>query len=278
MATDRAAFHVRDRWALVTGASAGIGLAYARVAAEHGFDLVLTARRKPRLDELAQELERTYGRRTFVVPADLAEPDAPQRLFDAVQQQGITVDMLVNNAGFGSRGYFRKTQWKDHAAFLQVMVTSVVHLTHLFEPGMVERGWGKIVHIASLAGLMPGSAGRTLYGPAKAFLIKFAEGLSGEHDEDGVTVTAVCPGFTYSEFHDVVGNRDAVSRLPKLMWMDADTVARQAYEAAMQGRVVLVNGAPNRALAALMKHFPDRLARELTRRGAPRAGAADDQT
>jgi len=276
MAMDRASFQVKDRWALVTGASAGIGLAYARVAAEHGFDIVLTARREKRLEELAREIERTYGRQTCVIPADLADPDAPQRLFDAVQHEGIAVDMLVNNAGFGSRGYFRRTEWKDHAAFLQVMVSSVVHLTHLFEPGMVDRGWGKIVHIASIAGLMPGSAGRSLYGAAKAFLIKFAEGLAGEHDRDGVTVTAVCPGFTYSEFHDVVGNRDAVSRLPKLMWMDANTVAREAYVAAMEGRVVVVNGAPNRALAVLMKHAPERLARELTRRGAPRAGDADD--
>jgi len=276
MASDRASFHVKDRWALITGASAGIGLAYARVAAAHGFDLILTARREKRLEELAAELERNHGRRAIVIPADLAEPDAPQRLFDAVQQEGVAVDMLVNNAGFGSRGYFRRTEWKDHAAFLQVMVSSVVHLTHLFEPGMVERGWGKIVHIASLAGLMPGSAGRTLYGPAKAFLIKFTEALAQEHRGDGVTVTAVCPGFTYSEFHDVVGTREAVSRLPKVMWMDADTVAREAYAAAMEGRVVVVNGAPNRAIAALMKHAPDRIARELTHRGAPRNGDADD--
>ncbi|MEM1033685.1 MAG: SDR family oxidoreductase [Myxococcota bacterium] len=276
MGTEYAAHHVRDRWALVTGASAGIGLAYARVAAAHGFDLVLTARREARLKELATELERDHGRKALVVPADLAEPDAPQRLFDAVQQAGVSVDMLVNNAGFGSRGYFRKTEWKDHAAFLQVMVTSVVHLTHLFEPGMQARGWGKIVHIASLAGLMPGSAGRTLYGPAKAFLIKFAEALAQEHQDDGVTVTAVCPGFTYSEFHDVVGNRDAVGRLPKLMWMEAETVAQEAFAAAMEGKVVVVNGAPNRAIATLMKHAPAAVARELTRRGAPRAGGADE--
>jgi short-subunit dehydrogenase len=256
----------KGRWALVTGASAGIGSAFAQVFAEHGFSLVLSARREDRLRELARELEDRHGVGTLVVPDDLADPLAPQRIYQACETKGVTVDALVNNAGYGARNSFSDAPWRDHAAFLQVLVTSVVHLTHLFQPGMVERGWGRILNVASIAGLLPGAPRRTLYGPAKAFVVKFSEALALEHNGDGVHVTAVCPGFTYSEFHDVVGNREQVSRLPKFLWMDADTVARQGYAAVMRGDPVYVNGAVNRAVSALSRLMPQRAARVLIRR------------
>lgn len=264
-----------DRWALITGASAGIGREFARVFAREGFHVVLVARREKRLGELARELEHATGVRTLVVADDLADPAAPERIFAAVRAEGVHVDALVNNAGFGSRGYFRRTAWVDHAAFLQVMVTAVVHLTHLFEPGMLERRYGRILNVASVAGLLPGSAGRTLYAAAKSFVVKFSEALALEHQNDGVHVTALCPGLTYSEFHDVVGNRDEMRKIPKLMWMDAETVARQGFEAVMAGKTVAVSGTPNRALAAVAKIVPEPLALELARRSARRTGAPE---
>ncbi len=254
------------RWALVTGASAGIGAAFARVLAEHGFGVVLSARREERLVALAAELSSAHGVPTEVLPADLAEADAPERMAQTLVDRGVAVDLLVNNAGFGNERPFTATSWEDHAVFLQVMVTSLVHLTHALLPGMVERGFGRVVNVASLAGLIPGTPRRTLYGPAKAFVVKFSEALAAEHRGDGVHVTALCPGFTYTEFHDVVGNRAQMNELPKWLWMDADTVAREGYAAVMRGDAVWVNGLQNRVIAALARLSPPALARELLAR------------
>jgi hypothetical protein len=263
----------RGRWALVTGESAGIGRAFAQVLAEEGFSLVLTARREERLEALARDLQRDQGVDARVLAADLGDPSAPPRLREALHSQGISIDVLVNNAGFGSRGAFDERPWYEHAAMIQVLVTAVAHLTHLLLPDMVERRWGRILNVASLAGLLPGAPKRTLYGAAKAFVIKFSEALSLEHLGDGVHVTAVCPGFTYSEFHDVVGTRGKVAKLPDFLWMDAMTVARQGYAAAERGDPVYVNGLANRAVSLLGKLAPRRAALAMIRRQALRLSA-----
>lgn len=254
--------------ALVTGASAGIGKAFAQQLAERGYDLVLTARRRERLDELGRELSARHGVRAEVVSADLAQKEAPQAIFDELERRGIAVDALVNNAGYGIPRPFAKTTWQEQADFLQVLVTSVAHLTHMFLPGMLAREHGHIINIASLAGLIYGAPGNTLYGAAKSFVIKFTESLSLELDKSGVHATAVCPGFTFSEFHDVNGTRQRVKNLPGAMWMDADTVARQGIEAALHGRVVYVNGGVNKLIAQAMRHLPAPLARGLVQRQA----------
>ncbi len=263
------------RTALVTGASAGIGVALARVFAEHGFDVVLTARREDRLRAVAEEIAAKFGVKATAVAADLADPSAPGRLFDELGRRGIAVDALVNNAGYGVPGKLAKSAWATHRAFLEVMVNAVVHLTHLFEVGMKERRYGRIVNVASLAGLIPGSAGHTLYGAAKSFLVKFSESLALEHVDDGVNVTALCPGFTYSEFHDVLGNRNLVSKLPSYLWMDADAVAKQGYAAVMAGRVLCVPGTVNRAIASVTKLVPEPLALRIMQRQAKRIRIGD---
>ncbi len=249
-----------QRTALITGASAGIGRAFAIELAKDGYDLVLTARRLERLEELRDELEEAHGVTCHAVQADLADPAAPERLVERTRELGVTVDFVVNNAGFGVPGYFVRTKWADQQVFLQVMLTAVAHLTHLVLPGMVERGFGRIVNVASLAGLVPGSAGHTLYGATKSFLVKFSESLTLELGGSGVHACAVCPGFTYSEFHDVVGNRGQVSKLPGFMWMDAETVARQGIDAVERGDAVYVNGLVNRTIATVVKHAPSKLA------------------
>ena len=252
--------------ALVTGASAGIGAAIARVFAANGFDLVLTARRVDRLEALAAELRARHGCAVRVIAADLADPAAPARIFDEVTQSGLVVDALVNNAGYGLPGRFLSSPWADHRAFIQVMITAVADLCHRFAPGMAERERGWIINVASTAGLVPGSAGHTLYGAAKSLVIRFSESLALELRPQGVNVTALCPGFTYSEFHDVNDMRAQVSRLPKWMWMDADTVARQAYDAVMRGDVVYINGRVNRAMVVLVRHTPDWLVKKFLKR------------
>ena len=248
------------RWALVTGASAGIGAAIARELASRGTNLVLTARRRDRLDGLARELAQAHAIRAECVAADLADARAPGYLCAEIQRHGIAVDVLVNNAGYGVPGHYQSKPWNVHAAFLQVMVTAPCELVHRLLPGMQERGYGRIVNVASLAGLIPGSAGHTLYAASKAFLIKFSQSLALENTRRGVNVCALCPGFTYSEFHDVTGTRSIVSKMPGWMWLSAGEVARQGIDAVERGEAVWVTGRVNRAIKTLAKLLPDRLA------------------
>jgi short-subunit dehydrogenase len=147
-----------------------------------------------------------------------------------------------------------------HAEFLQVMVTVPCELAHRLLPAMQKRGYGRIVNVASLAGLIPGSAGHTLYAATKAFLIKFSQSLALENAARGVNVCALCPGFTYSEFHDVTGTRSIVSKMPGWMWLGAEQVAREGLDAVERGEAVWVTGRVNRTIKALMKLLPDRFA------------------
>ncbi len=249
----------QKKTALVTGASSGIGEAFAEVFAANGFDVVIVARREDRLRAVASRIERQYGARAHVIAADLSRRGAVSQLYDEVCTRGIAVDALVNNAGYGVPGVFTASPWERHEAMLQLMLTGVAELTHVVLPGMVERRYGRIVNVASLAGLVPAPAGHTLYGATKAFLIKFSESLAAEARPYGVHVTALCPGFTLSEFHDVTGTRAKVSRMPGWLWMDAPTVARQGFEAVMAGTPLYVNGRVNRTLALLARHVPQRL-------------------
>ncbi len=255
-----------NRVALITGASAGIGAAFARVFAAHGFDLVLAARREDRLRGLAADLEQAHGIRAHVFRIDLAEREAPARLCADLAAAHLTVDALVNNAGYGVPGSFSSVSWQRHADFMQVLLVSLTELTYRLLPGMVERGYGRIINVASLAGLLPAPAGHTLYAATKSFVIRFSEALSCEVSHRGVYVTAVCPGFTFSEFHDVTGTRAMMRGLPSWMWMDAATVAQQGYRAVMAGRAVYVNGRVNTAIATLARYLPQRLVYALNQR------------
>ena len=254
------------RTALITGASSGIGEAFADVFAAEGFDLVITARREDRLRALAGRLEQRYGRRVHVITSDLAKRDAADRLCAELAARGIQIDALVNNAGYGVPGAYAASPWARHDEFLQVMVTAVSELTYRLLPGMVERGYGRIINVASLAGLVPPPAGHTLYGASKAFVIKFSEALAHEVRRAGVHVTAICPGFTLSEFHDVTGTREQMKRLPPWMWMTAPEVARQGFDAVMAGTPVYINGRLNRAIAALVRYMPQGIVQSIGRR------------
>jgi short-subunit dehydrogenase len=253
------------RTALITGASAGIGAEFARELARDGFDLVLVARRKDRLDKLAAELKSEFGITTCSLAFDLGDPSAPGNIAAELQRQKITIDMLVNNAGSGIAKTFKDADWHMHAQLIQVQVTAAAQLTHLLLPSMIERGYGRIVHLASLAGLLPGAPTSTLYAAAKSFLVKFSESLSAELQGTGVHVCAVCPGFTLTEFHDVMGTRGVVSKLPSFMWLDARSVARQGIDAVMRDETVFVPGPINRLVAGFMRHLTPGRARQLMR-------------
>ena len=248
-------------YALITGASSGIGAAIAREYARRGVPLILTARRVERLQALADELRPQVE--VVTLAADLADPQAPAALHAEIAARGLHVAYLVNNAGYGVPGRYLSADWKTHADSLQVMLTAVCELTHRFLPAMEAAGHGRIINVASLAGLVPASAGHTLYGATKAFLIRFSECLAMETHAKGVHVCALCPGFTYTEFHDVNGMRERVSKLPKLLWLDAGTVARLGVEAVERGQTRCVTGRANRIVAGLSKYLPDALARAL---------------
>jgi hypothetical protein len=247
-----------DRHALVTGASSGIGAEIAREYARRGKPLVLVARRLDRLDALAAELRSRVDVQT--IACDLADPAAPAALQAECAARGLRIDTLVNNAGFGVPGRYLAKDWATHQASLQVLLVAVCELTHRFLPDMESEGHGRILNVASLAGLVPPTAGHTLYGPTKAFLIRFSETLAKEVRPKGVHVTALCPGMTYTEFHDVNGMRATVSKLPKGIWLDAATVARMGVDAVEAGTTRIVTGRANRLIAALSKYLPDALA------------------
>lgn len=233
----------------------------ARVYARAGWDVVLTARRQKALEAIAADLTGTWGATVTVLPFDLAQPDAAAALAAELVERGLVIDGLVNNAGFSRTTGFLATQPVDHSAMIQVMLTAPIELSRLLLPGMVERGYGRVLNVASLAGLMPATGGDTLYGPIKSFLIKASAGLHLELQGTGVHVTALCPGYTLTEFHDVNGSREQVSSAyPAWMWQTAEHVARVGYMAVEANRVRVVPGAMNNILAAIPKLLPDSLA------------------
>jgi len=256
----------QPRTALITGASAGIGAAFADVFASHGFNLVITARREDRLQQVAEDIRKRHGVRVAAIAADHSRRQTPRELVEAIGQLGLTIDALVNNAGYGVPGSYVSSPWERHGDMLQVMVVGLAEMTHRFLPGMLARGYGRIINVASLAGLVPAPAGHTLYAASKALVIKFSEALAHEVSRDGVHVTAVCPGFTISEFHDVTGTREQMKQLPPWMWMDAPTVARQGYDAVMAGVPIYINGRVNRTIEKLVRYVPQTLVRKIGRR------------
>jgi short-subunit dehydrogenase len=248
------------RLCLVTGASAGIGAAFARLYAQKGWNLALTARRAERLEALAAELRQAHGVEAVALPADLADPAAPAVLAAALAERGLVVDGLINNAGYGLTGAYEANTWEAERANLQVMLMAMCELTRHLAPGMMQRGYGRIINVSSLAGLAPGGPGHALYAATKAFGVRFSQSLHLEAKALGVHVTALCPGFTFSEFHDVNGTREAMSAgLPRFVWQDAETVARAGYAAVEKNRAVCVPGLVNKLGALAAKLTPEPL-------------------
>ncbi len=245
----------RGRWALVTGASAGIGQEFVRQLSDAGANVVLVARRRERLEQLSALLQ-SHGKKTVVLPVDLSDPDAPETIVAFLKEQGIVIDILVNNAGFGLTGTYVKTAWEDQESFLRLMVGSYAELTHRLLPSMVDRGYGRIINVASVAGLIPPAAAHTLYGPSKAFLVSFSQALAAECSDSGVNVSALCPGFTYTEFHDVTGTRAEVSKMPQFLMMQVGRTVHGALRAVEKNRTVYVPGAIYKFLTWLSQTLP----------------------
>ncbi len=222
----------QGKWALVTGASAGIGEAIAVELAQAGVNLVLTARRRDRLDQLADRLRTQYSIQAQVLVSDLTQPDAPQQIFDATEGAGLAVEVLINNAGFGEYGEFLHSNVEAQLSMVQVNCAAVVHLSRLFLPRMVERRSGGLMIVASTAAYQPVPYLAT-YGATKAFDRMLAEALAQEVKRYGVRVSALCPGPTESEFDQVAGTRSGDKR-PR----------QSSVEVAQRGLEGLVAGKP----------------------------------
>ena len=269
MVQEKSSLDNQKPWALVTGASAGIGAEFCRQLAAAGYQLVMVARREDKLTALADELKAQHAANSLIIAADLSKTDASRMIVERLEQEGVEIDYLVNNAGYGIPGSFHVPSWQEHADFIQVMMTAVCELTWRLLPGMQERGRGHIVNVASIAGIAPASAGHTLYGASKAYLIKFSESLALENVKTGVKVCALCPGFTYSEFHDVSGTREMISKLPGYLWLDARDVVADTLKAmsAEKVKLLVIPGTQYKFTAFISRYLPW-LAKKLSARTA----------
>lgn len=244
--------------ALITGASAGLGEAFARLLAAEGLDLMLVARRAERLHELASTLRAQHGVRVVVCPVDLSAPDSALYLQTQASAANFQVDVLINNAGLAEPVSFLKLPVENVRAMIEVMMTGPTELTHRFSHGMVSRGWGRVLNVSSLAAFAPNSPGM-LYTGIKSYVLNMSQALDMQLKPQGVHVTALCPGFTWTEFHDTQGTRDWANRLPGFVWQDAETVVKAGWQAVSEGTPVCVPGAVNKTVAALTRIMPERL-------------------
>jgi hypothetical protein len=256
------------RLALITGASAGIGAAFASAYGRLGYDLALVARRKDRLEALAAKLAEAHGVEAFALPADLAQAQAETPIMAGLAHRGRHVDVLVNNAGFGIPRAFTDAPWSEQRDFLMSMALAPCALAYAAIPGMVERRWGRIINVASIAGFAPGVAGNTLYPGVKSLMIKFSQALDAEYRAAGLKVTALCPGTTRTEFAAEAGYQHLLNPSAQRFAQAPDEVVGAAIRGNEAGRVIVIPGWTNRLAVALMRGLPEPLVRAAINAGA----------
>ena len=244
--------------ALITGASGGIGYELAKVFAANNHDLILVARGIDKLQRIQDELTQTHNLRVHVMACDLSQTDAPQRLFERVQQQLLTVDVLVNNAGFGDYGPFADCDWGKQSALMQLNMVSLTQLTRLCLPLMLERGYGKILNVSSTAAFQPGPFMATYYA-SKSYVMSFTEALAHEVKGTGVTATVLCPGPTGGTDFQTRADLGDVDFFKKFKLPTASEVAQFGYAALERNQVVAVHGLFNQLLVFTNRLMPRQL-------------------
>ena len=245
--------------ALITGASSGIGEAFAKALAAKGTNLVLVARSGDKLKKLASELSKQFNIDAQVLVADLSDPKAPQKVFSAATKKGRSVGILINNAGFGTRGRFHSLPPDKEYSEIMVNVAAVVSLTHLFLPSMVRKKEGIIINVASTGAFQPVPF-MAVYGATKAFVLSFSEALWAEYRREGIRVVALCPGETQTNFEKVVGNRQGVFRRKR----SAESVVQTALRALERGKSYVIDGGMNYLLANFVRFAPRSSAARMT--------------
>ncbi|MBW4520054.1 MAG: SDR family oxidoreductase [Scytolyngbya sp. HA4215-MV1] len=250
--------------ALITGASGGIGYELAKLLAQDHYNLVLVARSEAKLHAIQQDLTQQYGVKVKVLAKDLAIANMAEEIFWALESEQTSISVLVNNAGFGDFGYFAETDWQKTANMLQVNVVALTQLTHLLLPGMVQRGQGKILNLASTAAFQPGPL-MAVYYATKAYVLSFSEAIANELQGTGVTVTALCPGPTESGFQAAAAIEDSNLVKGKKLPTSAE-VARFGYTALMSGKVVAIHGWWNWLMALAVRFLPRQQVTETVRK------------
>ena len=227
--------------ALITGASAGLGKEFARQLAASGHNLILVARRLEKLEEIASQIRDSQGVEVHCLRADLADPGAPQALYDEIAGLGLSVDFLVNNAGDAGPDLFAERDWSKQQANFQLMLLAIAHLCHLFVPDMAARGFGRVINVSSVAARIPRVSGCN-YGPIKAYLVALSEEMNLTFADSGVKVCALCPGYTHTDFHETANLMDMKNSMPAWLWYDADGVIKDGLEAVEKGKSVYLSG------------------------------------
>lgn len=261
----------QKKTALITGASSGIGLDFARLFAEGGYDVVLVARTESKLKALADELSTTHGVRALAVAADLADPAAPGRLMERLKAEGVQVDVLVNNAGYAGYGAFAETDTRMELDMIQVNIGALTALTKAVLPGMLARKSGRILNVASTAAFQPGPL-MAVYYATKAYVLSFSEALANETQGTGVTITCLCPGPTKTGFQERAKMEESKLVKGKEI-MDSLTVARAGYEGLHQGRAVVVPGFMNKMMVQSVRFLPRSTVTNIVRKVQDRAQA-----
>ena len=250
-----------SKYALVTGASSGIGLEVSKNLASKGYNLVLTARRTDLLNDLANDIENQYGVNVDVISKDLSLYDSPKEIYEFCESKNYDINLLVNNAGYGIKTAFHNTSIEDEENFIRVLGTSVIMLTKLFIPNMINNGGGKIMIVSSVASFAAPSAIQPLYGPIKTFMNRFSDSININYKHKGITSTSVCPGFTVTGFHTASGVQEQMDRVPKFMVFSAERIAKEAVDATLAGKSLCVPTKTYKFLVFMLKNLPQSVLR-----------------
>jgi short-subunit dehydrogenase len=243
--------------ALITGPTAGIGKSIAYQLAEKGYDLFLVARREDRLQDLKSDIENKFQVRVHYLKSDLASPDAPQEIYDYGKSMNLDISTLILNAGYQINTKLEEATLQEEEDCLRVLGLSVIMQSKLYVKDLISRGGGHIMVVSSMAGFSPPSTEfAILYGPVKTFMNRFVEALNGAYNKNNIYSTALCPGFTVTEFHTMSGTQDRMDKVPSFMKLSADQVAQEGIDGMFKNKEIVIPGNLNRFLISVLRFFP----------------------
>ena len=247
---------MNNSYALITGASSGIGLEIAKNFAEKGYNLILTARRRDLLEEIAKDISSKNNINVDIISKDLSLKESTQEIFEFCEAKDYSIDILVNNAGYGIKTAFDKTSVEEEEKFIRVLGTSVIMLTKLFIPKMIKNGGGRVMIVSSVAAFAAPSAIQPLYGPIKTFMNRFSDSINVNYRHKGITSTALCPGFTITGFHTASGVQEEMDRVPRFLVFSAKRIADEAVDATLSGKSLCVPTFTYKTLVFTLKYLP----------------------
>ena len=247
---------MNNSYALITGASSGIGLEIAKNFAEKGYNLILTARRRDLLEEVAKNISSKNDVNVDIISKDLSLKESTQEIFEFCEAKDYSIDILVNNAGYGIKTAFDKTSVEEEEKFIRVLGTSVIMLTKLFIPKMIKNGGGRVMIVSSVAAFAAPSAIQPLYGPIKTFMNRFSDSINVNYRHKGITSTALCPGFTITGFHTASGVQEEMDRVPRFLVFSAKRIADEAVDATLSGKSLCVPTFTYKTLVFTLKYLP----------------------